>query len=112
MGKRTGIVLLLAASTGLLGWAWLRQREVERGAAAFHQYGCLHCHGSSGAPHLAGVTSKYDDETLRRFIHDPESVYTARRHKPLNAGYMPMPRLNVTPSEAKAIVAYLKQQSD
>ncbi len=90
----------------------LRERTVQRGSAAFQKYGCIHCHGSSGAPNLTNVNKKYDDETLRRFIHDPESVYRARGRKPLNDGFMPMPRLNVSEEDAKDIVEYLNKRAE
>ena len=103
---------LLVTAAGLLGWAVTRERTVRRGAAAFHSYGCAHCHGSSGAPKLTNVTAKYDEATLRQFIRDPESVYKARGKKPFNEGYLPMVRMNVTEADAKAIVAYLKAQAE
>jgi mono/diheme cytochrome c family protein len=112
MHRRLMVIALLAMAAGLLGWAVTRERTVRRGAGAFHSYGCAHCHGSSGAPKLANVTSKYDEETLRQFIRDPESVYKARGRKPFNEGYLPMARLNVTDGDAKAIVAYLKEQAE
>lgn len=112
MHRRLTVVALLAMSAGLLGWAVARERSVRRGAAAFNSYGCAACHGSSGAPKLSNVTAKYDEETLRQFIRDPESVYKARGRKPFNEGYVPMARLNVSEGDAKAIVAYLKEQAD
>lgn len=106
------VIALLAMAAGLLGWAVTRERTVRRGAAAFHSYGCAHCHGSSGAPKLTNVTAKYDEESLRQFIRDPESVYKARGRRPFNEGYVPMVRLGVTEEDARAIVAYLKKQAD
>jgi mono/diheme cytochrome c family protein len=112
MHRRLMIIALLAIAAGLLGWAVTRERAVKRGAAAFHSYGCAHCHGSSGAPKLTNVTAKYDEETLRQFIRDPERVYKARGRRPFNEGYVPMARLNVSEEDAKAIVAYLKEQAE
>lgn len=112
MRNRIAVALLLLLAMGLMGWAIYRDRQVSRGAAAFHRYGCAHCHGSTGAPNLTNVTAKYDPATIRQFIQDPESVYRARGRKPLNDGYMAMPRLNVSSSDASDIVAYLKHQAD
>ena len=106
------VIALLAMAAGLLGWAVTRERTVRRGAAAFHSYGCAHCHGSTGAPKLTNVTAKYDEETLRQFIRDPESVYKARGRRPFNKGFVPMVRLGVTEGDARAIVAYLKEQAE
>lgn len=107
MNLRNAIFIVLLLAAIVAGWVIFRERKVEYGQAAFTKVGCAACHLSGSAPNLTNVTRKYDRNTLSRFISNPEEIYRERGKKPLNEGFTPMPRLQVTPSDADAIAAYL-----
>jgi nitric oxide reductase subunit C len=73
------------------------------GAALFRSKGCTACHGSSGqgtssAPSLKGITSKYDADFLTRWLRNPSAV------KPGTA----MPTLRLKDDEIAALIEFLK----
>lgn len=100
-------VLVACAAAAI--WAWHRQSVIDRGERAFKRYGCADCHRSGGGPKLANVSSKYDAETLVRFIHDPDTVYRERGRKPLNPGYSTMHRVRADNADIRAIAAYISE---
>jgi cytochrome c2 len=78
---------------------------VRTGDVLVNRYECRNCHiiGNSGgwiAPSLVGVTNTLDEETLRAWLRDPNSV----------DGPTAMPNFTLSDSEIEAIVAYLKAQ--
>lgn len=100
------IVLVVCAVVG--SWVIYQQMELDRGQKAFWRLGCANCHSAGGGPNLNFVKQKYDADTLVRFIQDPELVYKERGKKPLNSGYAAMHKVKTTPSEVRAIAAYLE----
>ncbi|WP_225421206.1 c-type cytochrome [Sphingomonas parva] len=87
--------------------------DVQRGEAAFSRYGCGGCHAVKGVPQASGTVGPPLDgvavraiiggrlenkpANLQRWIVDPQSV------SPGTA----MPRLGVTPADARDISAFL-----
>jgi cytochrome c len=87
--------------------------DVHRGAAAFSRYGCGGCHAVKGVPQATGTVGPPLDgiavraivggrlenkpANLQRWIIDPQAV------SPGTA----MPRLGVTPADARDISAFL-----
>lgn len=75
---------------------------VAEGKAVFTQRGCAGCHGPTGtgtsaAPTLVGVTTKYPGENLLTLLHNPNARMRAGQ----------MPAVDAPPSEMSALVAYL-----
>lgn len=75
---------------------------VAEGKAVFTQRGCAGCHGPSGtgtsaAPTLVGVTSKYSEDNLIALLHSPNPRMRAGQ----------MPAVDAPPSEMSALIAYL-----
>jgi ubiquinol-cytochrome c reductase cytochrome b subunit len=76
--------------------------QVAEGKAVFTQRGCAGCHGPTGtgtsaAPSLVGVTTKYPGENLIALLHNPNARMKAGQ----------MPAVDAPPSEMSALVAYL-----
>jgi cytochrome c2 len=76
---------------------------VRTGEVLVNRYECRNCHnigGSGGwiAPSLVGVTERMDEETLRTWLRDPNSI----------SGPTAMPDLTLSDTEIEAIVAFLK----
>jgi len=78
--------------------------EPERtGEVLVNRYACRNCHqiGDYGgwiAPSLDGLTRRMNEETLRAWLRDPDSV----------EGPTAMPDFSLSDSEIEAIVAFLK----
>lgn len=76
---------------------------VRTGEVLVNRYECRNCHiiGDKGgwiAPSLVGVTSSMEEETLRAWLRDPNSV----------EGPTAMPNFTLSDSEIDALVAYLQ----
>ncbi len=108
MGTKIAMISALVVAAMLGAWSFERQAKIERGQKAFRRLGCVACHFSGGAPSLTGVTDRYDQKTLTRFILNPEDVYRERGKRPLNAGFYPMPNPHASPRDASDIVAYFE----
>lgn len=106
--KSPAKVAVVIACVTVGSWAVYNQVEIDRGQKAFVRLGCANCHSNGGGPNLKFVNDKYDADTLRRFIQDPEQVYRERGKKPLNSGYVVMHKVKTTPSEVRAIATFLK----
>jgi mono/diheme cytochrome c family protein len=102
--------MMLAVWAVITAGAFYRGHQVTEGHKAFERLGCATCHGAGGAPSLEHVGRKYDRATLVQFISDPETIYAKRDHKPLNAGYLPMPRLEATLHDAEVLSYFLSVQ--
>lgn len=109
MNLRIAIPALVAV-TILASWATWREWQVSRGQKAFAAAGCSQCHLAGGAPGLQNVAAKFDHQTLARFIRNPEDIYRERAMRPLNEGYIPMPRVDVSAADSMAIATYLMNQ--
>jgi ubiquinol-cytochrome c reductase cytochrome b subunit len=75
---------------------------VAEGKAIFTQRGCAGCHGPTGggtsaAPTLVGVTTKYHGDNLIALLHNPNARMRAGQ----------MPAVDASPSDMSALVAYL-----
>jgi cytochrome c2 len=76
---------------------------VRTGEVVVNRYDCRNCHiiGDSGgwiAPSLVGITGSMEEETLRAWLRDPNSV----------EGPTAMPDFTLSDTEIDAIVAYLE----
>lgn len=109
MRLRRAAVAIVGVCVLVVGWAVYRQRQFERGHDAFLRL-CADCHDYGGAPNLSHVATKYDRETMVRFVTNPEDVYRDRG-RPLNAGYPAMARVKATPDQVALIVSYLRSVS-
>lgn len=85
---------------------------IEKGEKLFGKKGCKACHKIEEkltGPALAGVAERREPEWIARMILHPEKMLevdpTAREL--LGEFNTPMPNQNVTPEEAKALMAYL-----
>jgi hypothetical protein len=105
VGALSIFVLVLCAA--VFGWVSYREYNVEQGRKAYRHYGCAQCHEAGSAPDLNKVKSKYDRAYLAQFIEDPEVVYREKGRRPINAGFMPMPPLHVSPAEARHLADFL-----
>ena len=83
-----------------------------RGEKVFNETGCSACHALDSkrvGPALGDVTTRRSADWLARMImHPDEMLKTDPEAKKLLAEYKtPMPNQQVTPEQAKAIIAYL-----
>lgn len=107
--KRKLVIVVAVLMVGLGVNLYDRLTLSRRGEQSFTRLGCGGCHFSGGGPNLTHVVTKHDDALLQKFIQNPHDVYRERNGQPLNAGYMLMPNMNATQSDAVAIIAYLKE---
>jgi mono/diheme cytochrome c family protein len=88
--------------------------DPRRGAQVFQARGCPYCHtigqGPKTGPDLRGVGRRYDAATLALWLADPEIVYRQTGRRPRNPGFPPMPRISLTESEIRDLVAFLRRQ--
>lgn len=87
-----------------------RGHQVTEGRRVFERLGCQTCHLAGGAPSLEHVGRKYDRATFVDWITNPETIYVRLGRKPLNPGYEPMPRLQASPRDIKALSYFLAAQ--
>lgn len=88
---------------------------VEKGEKLFKKKGCTACHAIGKkvtGPDLEGVTERREPEWMARMIMHPDKMLeadpTARELLAKHA--TKMPNQNVSPEEAKALIAYLGAQ--
>jgi len=98
------VFVLLTCTAAFFG------RRVGEGRRAFVRLGCPTCHTAGGAPSLEHVGRKYDRQTFVDWVSNPETVYTRLGRKPLNPGYVPMPRLPASHHDVEAISWFLSVQ--
>lgn len=110
--KKAILISVVAMCAAVFIWVYWTERTVDRGRQAFARYGCASCHYAGGAPNLQNVGSKYDRETLTRFLRDPDSIYRARGYRPLNNNFQPMPKMKLAEDDIPGLVAYLRALSD
>lgn len=89
----------------------------ERGEALFQEKGCIACHTIGGGrltgPDLAGVGERRDWPWIVHMVTNPDSM---TRNDPVAQGLMaeymtPMPDLNVTPDEVRALYEHIRHES-
>jgi hypothetical protein len=102
--------LVLVICIAIACVALYRGREVTEGQKAFARLGCESCHLAGGAPSLEHVGRKYDRATFVEFVGNPETIYERRGHRPLNPGYVPMPRLAASRRDVEALSWFLSAQ--
>ena len=84
------------------------------GRSVFLTIGCARCHGNGGegeslGPPLEGLRSKFTEQQMDQFLENPV-VYVekdARLKKWKEEYFTPMPKLQMTVAQRKALVAYL-----
>ena len=96
----------------VFGWAYRRERSIDRGRSAFVSYGCGSCHNGVGAPNLQNVGKRYDTSALEQFLDNPDAVYSRRGNRPLNEKFGRMPKMKISPEDIPALAAYLRDLSD
>ncbi len=113
MKKKLGPVAMgvLAVCAVVFAYVSYDEYNVEQGRNAYRKYGCAQCHEAGAAPDLTKIKSKIDRATLARFIENPEELYREKGRRPLNDGYVPMPVLHVTHSEASQLARFLWSSS-
>jgi mono/diheme cytochrome c family protein len=75
---------------------------VSQGRGIFQAHGCSGCHGEVGlgttvAPNLTGITTKFPQPQLIALLHNPNAA--------MRAGHMPA--VDISPSNMSALLAYL-----
>lgn len=90
-------------------------REPVSGGEVFEEKRCSGCHtlgrGRFVGPDLLGVGRRYSRDEIVKWAKDPGLVYEERGKKPVNAGYPPMPPMNLSSEEAAAVADYLLDYS-
>ncbi len=85
------------------------------GGELFVSKRCVRCHtigrGRFVGPDLKAVFDKYPREKIVLWITNPSAVYAAEG-MPVNEGYPPMPRTDVSPEDAEKIADYLFSLND
>ena len=97
VGAAAAIALATTAAFGQDGGAL-----ASRGKGLFTEQGCYGCHmiGRMGTPianDLSQVGSKYPEDYLRQWLHEPQQQ-KPRAH---------MPKIEMAEADARALVAYL-----
>lgn len=81
------------------------------GEELFIQYRCVRCHtigrGVFVGPDLDGVADKYTRAEVLRWIENPQLIYSSSGKMPVNAGFPPMPPLQVPTDAAQVIADYI-----
>lgn len=104
----TIITLILVA---LFGVVRSSHSDELRGRVLLEEKNCTRCHtigrGRFVGPDLYGIGSRYDKEDIISWASDPGAIYQKFGKMPVNKGYPPMPRLNVSALEAEKIAGFL-----
>lgn len=81
------------------------------GEELFIQMRCVRCHtigrGRFVGPDLSGLSSRYSQEEIIKWIVNPQQIYQESGKMPYNQGYPPMPPTNVSPDQATLIADYV-----
>ncbi len=81
------------------------------GEELFIQTRCVRCHtigrGRFVGPDLSGLSSRYSQEEIIKWIVNPQQIYQESGKMPYNEGYPPMPPMNVPPDQAVLIADYI-----
>ena len=84
-----------------------------KGKELFNLKGCSFCHdmhnGKRVGPDLRGVTKKYTDKELQRWLAETAAVYKEKGNRPINPGYTMMPSIKLTDKEIDDLIAYIKK---
>lgn len=92
--------------------------KADLGERVYKSKGCQSCHtigkGKSAGPDLAGVTSRRDEEWLRRWLKDPPAmVQTDPIAKQMLQEYnnVVMPKMNLTDQEIENLLHFMARES-
>jgi cytochrome c len=90
------------------------QDQVKLGEDTFKSKGCGACHsigkGKISGPDLLGVTERRDEEWLKKWLKNPDTmVFTDPIAKEMLQEYMvPMPNVGLTDEQVVYLIEYLK----
>lgn len=88
--------------------------QVKLGEETFNSKGCGACHsigkGKISGPDLLGVTDRRDEEWLKKWLKNPDTmVFTDPVAKEMLKEYMvPMPNVGLTDEQVVYLIEYLK----
>ncbi len=88
--------------------------QVKLGQETFNSKGCGACHsigkGKISGPDLLGVTERRDEEWLKKWLKNPDTmVFTDPIAKEMLQEYMvPMPNVGLTDEQVVYLIEYLK----
>ena len=113
--KLTSLLIITALYIGILYPAGLfAQDSVKLGEETFKSKGCGACHtigkGKISGPDLLGVTERRDEEWLKKWLKNPDTmVFTDPIAKEMLQEYMvPMPNVGLTDEQVTYLIEYLK----
>ena len=92
----------------------IAQDSVKLGEETFKSKGCGACHtigkGKISGPDLLGVTERRDEEWLKKWLKNPDTmVFTDPIAKEMLQEYMvPMPNVGLTDDQVSYLIEYLK----
>jgi len=92
------------------------QDSVKLGEETFKSKGCVACHsigkGKISGPDLLGVTNRRDEEWLKKWLKNPDTmVFTDPIAKEMLKEYMvPMPNVGLTDEQVVYLIEYLKYE--
>jgi len=82
-----------------------------RGKWLFEDKNCTRCHtigrGRFVGPDLYEIGRRYDKDDIISWITDPGIIYQKTGKMPVNKGYPPMPKINVSALEAEEVTKFL-----
>ncbi len=115
----TYLFLITALFIGMFNPGVLKaQDSVKLGEETFKSKGCGACHsigkGKISGPDLLGVTERRDEEWLKKWLKNPDTmVFTDPIAKEMLMEYMvPMPNLALSDDQVVYLIEYFKSQDN
>ena len=109
------LLLILVLFVGFFSPNILKgEDQVKLGQETFNSKGCGACHsigkGKISGPDLLGVTERRDEEWLKKWLKNPDTmVFTDPIAKEMLQEYMvPMPNVGLTDEQVTYLIEYLK----
>ena len=113
------LLLITALYLGMFNPMGLKaQDSVKLGEETFKSKGCGACHtigkGKISGPDLLGVTERRDEEWLKKWLKNPDTmVFTDPIAKEMLQEYMvPMPNVGLTDDQVSYLIEYLKSEDN
>ena len=101
-------VLLLFVSSGFINDSYSDELSGKR---LFEEKNCVRCHtigrGRFVGPDLYNVKDRYEEKDIVNWITNPQMIYQKLNKMPVNEGYPPMPKLNISGTDAREITEFL-----